>query len=537
MARKKPMLQSNRTKSKLEKRTKKNKPKESRSSQELYTNDSCGSISTYRQLLRFKKIDEMIYLAGRLFQKEPQIYEGVENARELSISKSEEIGNIRQYILRTIEAIVCNNRLETNGAMNLQSTLLPTQWENYISFCDLVFASKHADSMNWATFVLQDYPNKLHAAPDTEDKENTPDPVAEEYSNRREDMKNWKYLPIHKVRKRYKKLLLASKSYGQGKEESDGHLLASVQADCIPLSDYKNDFNDTDINLNSACEEMLLIRILTTRKTRNSTKDRNILLTRRPTFFAYFPGEPYFYSSSAKPDPKFCQAMAECLYCTSYSPIPLADRDVFSLRRLRLNRDTLNNDSKVMKNLINDELINYYNEALLSRYIIDGQTNMSDESHGDIEQQNSASKPSKQQLPMLTKFEIRYTSKYRGDEIAFDGRKNCATSQQNKATNLTVNYKVSGHDVLNGFSFMARQSISSSTKYFKDPLPNWVRKSACRGRNFLQVNRSEKPTPLEIQNAETNESDVIQEMEDDAISIAASEMTNWGGHNKTRLMQ
>ena len=229
--------------------------------------------------------------------------------------------------------------------------------------------------------------------------------------------------------------------------------------------------------------------------------------------------------------------MAECLYCTSYSPIPLADRDVFSLRRLRLNRDTLNNDSKVMKNLINDELINYYNEALLSRYIIDGQTNMSDESHGDVEQQNSASKPSKQQLPMLTKFEIRYTSKYRGDEIAFDGRKNCATSQQNKATNLTVNYKVSGHDVLNGFSFMARQSISSSTKYFKDPLPNWVRKSACRGRNFLQVNRSEKPTPLEIQNAETNESAVIQEMEDDAISIAASEMTNWGGHNKTRLMQ
>ena len=129
---------------------------------------------------------------------------------------------------------------------------------------------------------MQDYPNKLHAAPDTEDKENTPE-LAAEPTNTRDDTKNWKYLPIHKVRKRLKKLLLAQNSYGQGKEESNGGLLASVQADSIPLSDYGsilvNDF-DNDINRNSACEEMLLIRILTTRKTRNSTKDMNILLTR-----------------------------------------------------------------------------------------------------------------------------------------------------------------------------------------------------------------------------------------------------------------
>ena len=183
-------------------------------------------------------------------------------------------------MLTTIEAIVGNNRLGTDGVIKFSSTLLPTQWENYISFCDLVFAAKHADRMNWATFVLQDYPNKLHDAPDTEDKENTPDQVAEGCSNRNKEIKNWKYLPIHKVRKRLKKLILASKAYDSGKEESDGDLLASVQADCVPLSDYKTHVNDTDMNLNSTCEEMLLIRILTTRKTRNSTKDRNILLTR-----------------------------------------------------------------------------------------------------------------------------------------------------------------------------------------------------------------------------------------------------------------
>ena len=166
-----------------------------------------------------------------------------------------------------------------NIRQGIPSTLLPTQWENYISFCDLVFVAKNADRMNWATFVLQDYPNKLHDAPDTEDKENTPElPV--EPTNRRDGTKNWKYLPIHKVRKRLKKLLLGPNSYDPEKEESNEGLLASVQADSMPLSDYKSHFNDTDINRYSACEQMLLIRILTTRKTRNSTKDMNILLTR-----------------------------------------------------------------------------------------------------------------------------------------------------------------------------------------------------------------------------------------------------------------
>ena len=145
-----------------------------------------------------------------------------------------------------------------------------------------------------------------------------------------------------------------------------------------------------------------------------------LFINRQPTFFAYFPGEPYFYASSAKPDPKLCRAMAHCLYCTSYSPIPLADRDLFSLRRLRLNRDRLNSDSRIMKNLLSDDIMSYYNGALLSRYIIDGQTNVSDASLDDIEQTNLDKEPTKLKLPMLTNFEIKCTSKYRGDEIAFN---------------------------------------------------------------------------------------------------------------------
>ena len=37
------------------------------------TEDECGSAATYRQLLKFKKVEEILYLANRIFQKEPQV--------------------------------------------------------------------------------------------------------------------------------------------------------------------------------------------------------------------------------------------------------------------------------------------------------------------------------------------------------------------------------------------------------------------------------------------------------------------------------
>ena len=58
-------------------------------------------------------------------------------------------------------------------------------------------------------------------------------------------------------------------------EESEADILASVQVDTTPIPEnYRYD------NPSSASEEMVLIRIVTTRKTRNFAKDRNNLLSR-----------------------------------------------------------------------------------------------------------------------------------------------------------------------------------------------------------------------------------------------------------------
>ena len=262
------------------------------------------------------------------------------------------------------------------------------------------------------------------------------------------------------------------------------------------------------------------------------------LFYRRPTFFAYFPGEPYFYSTSAAPNPKYCQALVECFYCTNYCYIPLADRDVFSLRRLRLNRDILYNNSKGMSSLINNELMNYYNDALMSRYIIDGKDQNVNESSIES-QQNVSSTETSFRLPMLTKFEIRCTSKFRGDDSVFEhfGNNRGDPLQQDGFKNLAVNIKFCGSDVLNSFSNVVQPSVSNSSNkcsFFETPLPNWLKKSACRGRNFLEIeSRTGRRVPPESDNLPVNT--MQAELDDDVMSIAASEMTNWGGQNKTQF--
>ena len=68
---------------------------------------------------------------------------------------------------------------------------------------------------------------------------------------------------------------------------------------------------------------------------------------------------------------------------------------------------------------------------------------------------------------------------------------------------------------------------SSQPKYFEQPLPKWVNESACRGRNTRTIkNKSTwQPQVDELGGEELDQ-------DDDAMSIAASEMTNWGGTNK-----
>ena len=195
-----------------------------------------------------------------------------------------------------------------------------------------------------------------------------------------------------------------------------------------------------------------------------------------------------------------------------------------------------------MKNLISDDLMNYYNEALISRYIIDGKRPLLNDSNIENQQEGPFIAP-KSLLPILTKFEVRCKSKFRGDDSGFDHVENHRNgfSQQEELKKFTVNVKFFGSDVLNSFSSIAQTSVSSSCnecKFFENPLPNWLKKSACRGRNFVEIeNRGRRQIIPEGGNLIINTDQVGEVRDDDAMSIAASEMTNWGGRDTTQFCE
>merc|ERR1712018_377942 len=104
--------------------------------------------------------------------------------------------------------------------------------------------------------------------------------------------------------------------------------------------------------------------------------------------------------------------------------------------------------------------IDYYNEAVLSRYAIDGEPRYQSASDEFDEQTHTQLK-----LPILKKFQISYISKYMGKENAFrSNEKSNNSSRQNadSRNDLSINVQFAGNDILNAFSTMAQFSVANS---------------------------------------------------------------------------
>ena len=185
-----------------------------------------------------------------------------------------------------------------------------------------------------------------------------------------------------------------------------------------------------------------------------------------------------------------------------------------------MNRDTLCKNSCVMSSILDDSLIGYYNKAVLSRYAIDGEIHQSSTDESDEQPSGFQAK-----LPFLRRYQVKCLSEYDGGENVFRSKESSNNPSQNinVIDKLDICAQFSGNDILNAFSSMAQYSVgtSSKSKYFEATLPKWLKESACRGRNTVTIVHNKKPQM-------SNE----QEDDDDAMSIAASEMTNWGGTRK-----
>ena len=159
----------------------------------------------------------------------------------------------RQKILKLIEDAI-EKRLRDAQGLTIH---FPTQPENYLSFCDLVEVSLHPERKIWHTFILQDDDNVLETL----------------------HIPNSGPLPLWKIRKSIKKQLSES-------------LMASVQMELQTTNEF----------------EKIFLRIASTEPSeKRPTLAGKRLLSTKPTYLVYFPGEPYFYADSASPTPSHCQ--------------------------------------------------------------------------------------------------------------------------------------------------------------------------------------------------------------------------------------
>lgn len=329
--------------------------------------NTASLVHIHRQLRRFRTESDVQHLAQRLFQKDPNILEEFTSLVN-STPYGRRLPEARHFIVSTIDGAVNNAKA---------SQVLPTNVENYVSFCDLTWTLRHSDRHQWHTFQLTDFPG----------------PLIHELDGS---------VPLLKLRKLVKKKLA-----------DDKQTLASVQMDIKGLEDV----------------DMVLLRIVSCKKTKDGTRDEKKMLVKKATFIVYFAGEPYFYANSQSPDLEHCEIFANCLECSAYKALPLHGKHVESLRQMRLTKD-----------------------------------------HGDME---SLWQQEDKPLPMLNMLQLACTYTFKGDEAM-------ANSQQVTQEGFEVNVDLKGKDVLN-----ALRSLNKNVNLLSNPLPRWTKKSS----NVITVNR------------------------------------------------
>lgn len=175
-----------------------------------------------------------------------------------------------------------------------------------------------------------------------------------------------------------------------------------------------------------------------------------------------------------------------CLHSSDCCPIPLSDRNLYSLRALRLNRDGRGEGLK---------------SQLVGRF--------------DDEEDDDGSGP--RRLPVIMSYEVDCTSSF-----GMRDHKNGLIAVED----FRLRAKFGGPDVLNGLAILAKEDL------FAEPLPNWLRKCAIRGRNAVSVRTRRDvvedtmppPPPSQASAGLHRAEDAV---DNDAASVAASDATCW----------
>lgn len=264
------------------------------------------------KLRPFSKFEHIYALAQRLFQKSEGLRELLDSTLA-RVTPTQRHFATRQFILRVAKRAVEGHDLDVEDKFSRGVRELPKKVDAYLAFVDLTWVLLHSRSRDlgegvaegvavvaedeailklggkrlvWHTFGLVDFQE--------------PD------------------VPHSRLRRRVKDFF-----------PKDSH-----------LSSVQTELDKDEENADEDSAKRVFFRMCSVRKTRKqATGNEQMLLKKVPTFFAYYPGEPYVYCDKSNPDDVYAEAIKECFGASEVTPIPLSGPNLDSLHRMRLTRD------------------------------------------------------------------------------------------------------------------------------------------------------------------------------------------------------
>ena len=292
------------------------------------------------------------------------------------ISKSKQKAALQEAILDKIQELVEPRNKDDTVEMNM-----PTKLSAYISYVELLVVTVRSQSKQWCVYLLRDNPTEAGQG----------------------DLCEQGYTIRAKIKSRLKAM----------------SFLPDVQVE--------------------AKEDRIWLRIALVKLTKNRDKDRSKLEVARPSYLVYFPGEPYFYGVPGIRE-EIGTALAGCLGCGGWEPLPLEGQHVDGLRRMRLGRDARDGPVKAKQSRDRFGMVGGAAEALRPQPLIEkGTWSRVDEFYG-------------------------------GDQLR-------QPNLMEEGTMVRMSMVVAGKDIIAGLQNLVSEGI------FTEPTPQWLTNFATAGRN------------------------------------------------------
>ena len=124
----------------------------------MTTNSKSSFAFVERKLQQFKRLNEIVYLGKRMFNKSNYLLKHFRHQVSLGSSKGEKVWNGQKFLKRAIKAAIYAK--DEDQDFNEAAKGLPSKPDNYVAFLDLIKVMRSTG--NWFAFVFRDFDQQQH---------------------------------------------------------------------------------------------------------------------------------------------------------------------------------------------------------------------------------------------------------------------------------------------------------------------------------------------------------------------------------------